>query len=262
MMPNTRVSPAAIRNSMTPNCTPFSTCSTRWIIERVPPRPFQLSSRRKPGSNLPPPDRLQSGTAGQSGMNSPRLAPKWIPAFAGMTLTFLHQERTGGLLHLAFAGIGVGVVGEHDPLDLAHVGALIVLDDAQQVEILDREMVVVVFEEPAHRAELGLLERGDQALLVRQIAFDRGDGAIDHRDRIEALRGVERWVIVVLLAEGGDEFLVARVVEIGRPEADLVIAFSGVADRRQRGFVDRKGGIERNLLAQTGLRVLLDELNA
>src|SRR5258708_22838555 len=29
MMPNTRVSPAAIRNSMTPNCRPFSVCSKR-----------------------------------------------------------------------------------------------------------------------------------------------------------------------------------------------------------------------------------------
>src|SRR5712691_5278739 len=29
MMPNTSVSPAAMRNSMTPNCRPFSSCSKR-----------------------------------------------------------------------------------------------------------------------------------------------------------------------------------------------------------------------------------------
>src|SRR2546426_4087768 len=29
MMPNTSVSPAAIRNSITPNCRPFSSCSKR-----------------------------------------------------------------------------------------------------------------------------------------------------------------------------------------------------------------------------------------
>ncbi|CFN66451.1 Uncharacterised protein [Bordetella pertussis] len=28
MMPNTRVRPAAIRNSINPNCRPFSNCST------------------------------------------------------------------------------------------------------------------------------------------------------------------------------------------------------------------------------------------
>src|SRR5216684_6537367 len=34
MMPKMRVSPAAIRNSITPNWTPFSTCSTTGIIGR------------------------------------------------------------------------------------------------------------------------------------------------------------------------------------------------------------------------------------
>src|SRR5438874_4460607 len=38
MMPKIRVSPAAIRNSMTPNWNPFSTCSTRWIIGPASPR--------------------------------------------------------------------------------------------------------------------------------------------------------------------------------------------------------------------------------
>src|SRR5688572_16422417 len=53
MMPSTSVSPAAIRNSMTPSCTPFSNCSKK----RMNPmrkkragydRPFAFSARALP----------------------------------------------------------------------------------------------------------------------------------------------------------------------------------------------------------------------
>src|SRR5712692_8206765 len=47
MMPNTSVSPAASRNSISPNCRPFSICSTIRMGDkkgaRLAPRPFAVS---------------------------------------------------------------------------------------------------------------------------------------------------------------------------------------------------------------------------
>src|SRR5438067_633504 len=103
------------------------------------------------------------------------------------------------LIHLAFLGVGAGVVGEYHLLDLTDKGSVAVRDDPQQIEVLDREMVGVVLEGSAHRREIGLGQRGDQRWSVGEVAFDRGDGAVDHRDRVEALRPVKRWEVMVFV---------------------------------------------------------------
>ncbi len=51
----------------------------------------------------------------------------WIPAYAGMTIRV--RGMNDGLFHLAFLGVGVGVVGEHHFLHLAHKIAVAVLGD-------------------------------------------------------------------------------------------------------------------------------------
>src|SRR5438045_8625628 len=118
------------------------------------------------------------------------------------------------MVYLAFAGIGVGVVGEHGLLDPAHERAVMVLGDSQQVKILARKMVGVVFEFAAHRREIGLFQRGDHALFVGQIAFHGGDGAVDRRDRVGApASGVGRPVIV-FVAKRSDVFLVTGCVAV------------------------------------------------
>src|SRR2546430_2409266 len=209
--------------------------------------------RRPPRSTLFPYTTLFRSAAWPSGAS--------CASKARYDLRVAGEESYALMLHLAFAGISVGVVGEHGLLDPAHERAVMVLGDSQQVKILDRKMVGVVFEFAAHRREIGLFQRGDHALFVGQITFYGGDRAVDHRDRIEALGSVEGRPVIVFLAKRADEFLVTRVVEIGRPEADLVIAIRGIPDRRQGRLIDRKGRIEGDLLAHSSLRVLLDELD-
>src|SRR5229473_5419129 len=102
------------------------------------------------------------------------MIPNWVPFSTCSTRWNISARRSRPtprgkrrrLFHLAFTGIGIGVVGKHDFLDLADKGAFAVLADPQQVEVFDREMVGVVLERPAHRREIGLLEGGDHAVLV------------------------------------------------------------------------------------------------
>src|SRR5579862_3961062 len=118
MMPNTSVSPAASRNSITPSCSPFRVCSA-----------MRTKSIKKKGRAAPP-----------------RRPPALLP------------------LHLAVLGIGVLVGREHRLLNFHHrirrrSGAR---DRLQQVEVLDREMVVVVAELAARGLEIRLAHGRDR----------------------------------------------------------------------------------------------------
>src|SRR3989304_1123781 len=88
MMPNTRVSPAARRNSITTSCSPFSACSMTRIM-----RSEDTGSRKnKKGAVLPRPSLADPAP----------MASGLLP------------------LQLALPGIGVLVVREHRLLDLHH----------------------------------------------------------------------------------------------------------------------------------------------
>src|SRR5260221_5932903 len=116
MMPKTSVSPAAMRNSITPSWSPLSVCSrtrTRFI-----------------------------GRPTKKGRGVVR-APE------------LRCDAGGRSPHPAFLGVGILVVGEHRLLDLHHrVLPRRAGDRLQKVEILDREVVAVVAEFPARGSEI------------------------------------------------------------------------------------------------------------
>src|ERR671914_1873842 len=153
MIPSTSVSPAARRNSITPSCTPFRSCSkTRAKV--MPPFLPRNKKGADPAPFLPPIRRLP--------------------------------------FHLAFLVVGVLVILEDLLLDL-HRDAfrrLGVLDRPQQVEVLDRVMVVVELEVPAYRLVVRLAHRGHHALGVLDVALDRAHRGVDEKNAVVALRAV------------------------------------------------------------------------
>src|SRR5262249_49554938 len=78
--------------------------------------------------------------------------------------------------------------------------------------------------------------------------------------RVVGLEGVGRGHRAEFLLVGGDEGLVLRIVEVGRPVGAAKEAERGVLLRRQRRLVDREGGKERDV--QPRLAKLLDEIHA
>src|SRR6266853_6553417 len=117
MIPKTSVRPAAIRNSITPSCSPLSACS----------RTRKRFMARKPG---PRDERRGASVPSRGGKPAPRPRRPALP-----------------LLHRAFLGVGILVVGEDRLLDFHHrILAGRPGHGLQQVEILDREMVRVVAE--------------------------------------------------------------------------------------------------------------------
>src|SRR5689334_23940478 len=137
MMPNTRVNPAAIRNSITPSWSPLSVCSrtsTKFMHQRAMPR----DERRRAS----------------------------VPSRGGK------PARVAGLpsLHRAFLVKRVFVVGEDGLLDFHYrILAGRPCDRFQQIEVLDREVVRVVGKLAAGGGEIRLLHRGDHPFLVREI---------------------------------------------------------------------------------------------
>src|ERR1700704_3500861 len=113
MMPNTSVSPAAMRNSITPSCSPLSVCSRTRMKFKGEETKTGRGSFRAPESRCDP----------------------------------------GGLLsHPAFLGVGILVIGEHRLLDLHHrILPRRAGDRFQQVEVLDRKVIAVVAELAASR---------------------------------------------------------------------------------------------------------------
>src|SRR5262249_48834428 len=109
MMPKTRVSPAAIRKSITPYCRPLRVCSSTSpsVIDKGGPvlRPWERKGAR-PG-------------------RAPFVAPRGMPL----------------PLHRALGGIGILVVLEDGLLDLHDELAPRILHGLEQIEVLDREVV-------------------------------------------------------------------------------------------------------------------------
>src|SRR6185295_15209597 len=150
MMPSTSVSPAAIRNSMTPYCRPFSICSKT--------RP-QVMAKNK-------------------GARAPLLKECVLRSLP---------------LHLAILVVGVLVLLERLLQDLHGDAVLVVrLYRLQQVEVLDRVLVVVELELATHRVVVRLAHFLDQRLGVLQVALGAAHGGVDQHDRVVTLRAVER----------------------------------------------------------------------
>src|SRR5262250_612083 len=188
MMPKTSVSPAAIRNSITPYCRPLSVCSST--------RPRVIATRA-PGERK-----------GARPSRAPRSAPRAWPL----------------PLHRALGRVGILVVLEDGLLDLHHELAARILHGLQEVEVLDREVVHVVLVRPAGRLVVGLAHRRDHALLVREIALHGLDGRVDQHDPVVTLGAVERRRLAELLLVVRDVLLVRVVLEIGAPVARLELA--------------------------------------
>src|SRR5437868_6217322 len=117
-----------------------------------------------------------------------------------------------------------------------------------QVEILDRNVVLAVFERAAHGLEVGLLHLGLHLVLLRGIALHRDNRAVDQVGGVIGLRAVEgRAQAGILLAIVLDKFLVLGVRQIVDP-----LLGAGHAERvfllqRQRQLVDGKRRVERDL---------------
>src|ERR1043165_1445664 len=144
MMPSTSVSPAAIRNSITPYCRPFSSCS-------------------KTSAKVIKKGRCRA----------------------------LSRSRAPSPLHLAVLVVGVLVLLERLLHDVHGDAVLVVgLDRLQQVEVLDRVLVVVELELAAHRVVVRLAHLAHQRLRVLQVALGAAHRRVDQHDGVVALRAV------------------------------------------------------------------------
>ena len=124
-------------------------------------------------------------------------------------------------------------------------------------------MVVVELERAAHRLEVGLAQRGAHGVLVLDLAAHIRNRRVDEFDGVVAERSEGGGQAVVLRGERGDELLVRRIVEVGRPvrahdDAERGIPLRGEGER----VCDRVFGVERQLVLQSRLGVLLDEGDA
>src|ERR1043166_5915462 len=122
--PNTNVSPAAIRNSSTPSCSPLRICTKRRDDIRISDVRDQL------------------------------------PEIGIVLLTSDIRHLTSVSLHSAVLRVGVLVIREHLLGDLGLELAVRALHHLDQIEVLDGIMIVAELEIAAQRLEVGLLERG------------------------------------------------------------------------------------------------------
>src|SRR6185436_6711804 len=124
--PNTSVSPAASRNSISPNCSPLSSCS---MISSV---------------------GMRAAWAARSG------------------------------LHRASADVGVAVILQDRCVEgLVDQPALAVGADRAHVVVLDRVLIGVELERPAHRIELGRLQCLAQRFAIVELALDVAHRRVD-----------------------------------------------------------------------------------
>src|ERR1700704_4518332 len=159
----------------------------------------------------------------------------------------------------AILGVTVTVILEYLLDNLGLEFTIRAFCDLGQVKILDRITVAVEFEPAAQRGEVGLLQCGGHRFLVGKVALYRLDGAVDQHRRVIGLEGIGAGHNVVGGLIGGDEFLVLRIVEIGRPVRAAEHADCCILLRRQRRFIDRERRKDWNLIGEAGLLVLLHQ---
>src|SRR5262245_5615718 len=113
MMPKTSVNPAASRNSSRPNCRPFRHCSMKSVM-----------MRRAPGK------RTAAARTRYRRVGSPSRS-----------------------LHRALVVKAILIVLDDGGDGLECVIAFLIFDRLLQIEILDREVIIPIFEIAAHRFE-------------------------------------------------------------------------------------------------------------
>src|SRR6185369_7203560 len=134
--------------------------------------------------------------------------------------------------HLALLRIRVAAIPQDRFAErLVDQAALPVAAHRAHIVVLDRVLVVVEFEGSAHRVESGGPQRAPHGFLVLQISLDVAYRGVDELGGIVALRRVERGHALVLFLEFGDELLVGRIVEVGRPVRGVEKPGHGRADR-------------------------------
>src|ERR1700693_3273175 len=121
MMPKTSVNPAASRNSSKPNCSPFRNCSTISSMDTSREAERHRTERKTAAAH----ERRRS--IGQGDLRS------------------LHRTFVVEAVLAVFNDGGDGFQRQF---------AVGVLHHVLQIEVLDRDVVVAVFERPAHRLEV------------------------------------------------------------------------------------------------------------
>src|ERR1700687_1344276 len=189
---------------------------------------------------------------------------RYLDAFSSREPVSTSLENALGCLIArgAILGVTVAIILEHLLDNLGLEFAIGTFGDLGQVEILNRIAVGIKLETAAQRREVGLFQGRRHGLLVGKVALDRLDGAINQHRRVIGLEGVGAGHAVVGGLVGSDEFLVLRIVEIGRPVRAAEHADGGVLLSRKGGFVDGERREDWNLIGEAGLPVLLHQAYA
>src|SRR5262249_51542119 len=136
--PNTSVSPAAIRNSSTPSCSPLRICTKSKEDIRISHHdPVAVIAR-------------------------PRAHRWWARPLRLRCAALAHPTS----FHRTVFRVGVLVIREHLLGDLGLELAVLALGRLDQIEVLDRIVIIAELEIAPQRFEVGLLERGTQRILV------------------------------------------------------------------------------------------------
>src|SRR6266852_2214662 len=257
MMPNTSVSPAASRNSSSPNCRPFRHCSTKSSMSRgLGKQPSLSSCPGLAGASTPwITERRKTWMAG----TSPAMTWRGRPYHPSSVVSLPSSDSP---LHRALVVEPVLAVLDDGGHGLEGEIAFRVLHHVLKIEILDREVVVAVLVGTAHRGVIGLAHLGAHGVLLAEVPVHGHHRAVEEVSRVIGLRAVEGRVVAELLAKIGDVFLVGVVGQVVDP-----LLRAGHAERKlllqlQRDRVDRERGIERDLTLEPGLGVLGQELHA
>src|SRR4029079_9130015 len=190
--------------------------------------------------------------------------PNWSP-FRIWTTTSpvdIAPVRPLSLFHRTIFGVRIRVSGEHLFVDLSFKLAVSPLRHLHLIEILDRVVIGVELEGTTQRREVRLHQCRAQGVLVRGVSLGQLQRAIDEQCCIVGLEGVGRRNGVVFLLVVSNEFLVLRIVEIGRPVCTAKKSNRSFLLCWQCRLIDREGGEELDLVRQTSLPELLHEIHA
>src|ERR1700694_1695471 len=88
--------------------------------------------------------------------------------------------------------------------------------DFANIDVADDIAVLVERYRAARRVDLGRPQCFHERRLVLDLAVYRCESGLEHRPLDVGRGGVEAWVVLPFGAESGREFLVDRIVELGR----------------------------------------------
>src|SRR5690606_25003976 len=176
MMPKTSVRPAAMRNSMTPNCRPFSV----WISSSV----VDIAAAAQLGKGR---GRCLRKTGAGCCFTGACLHCRDVPA--GLTLRNV-ANRISLPLHRTILVIGVLIVLGHESTQGNCGTAVVVRNPPACVRRLDREVVVAKLEIASDAVGLGAPQGIANGVRFGKVALYRPDSGIDQGSRIIALGGI------------------------------------------------------------------------